>query len=52
MEYICIQDFLTIKLGDIVKVEFGPQVYITHKKVVHCTNEFILKMHFEKLEEE
>lgn len=52
MEYICIQEFKTIKVGDIVKVEIGKhQVYITHNKAVHCTNEFILKMHFERLEE-
>ena len=52
IEYICISSYLAIPQGDIVKVEFGPQVYITHNKATHCTNEFILKLHFEKLEEE
>ena len=51
MKYICIKSWLAIPQGDIVEVEIGPQVYITHNKAVHCTNEFILKMHFEKLEE-
>ena len=51
MEYICIASFLAIPHGAIVHVEFGAQVYITHNKAIHCTNEFTLNEHFEKLEQ-
>ena len=54
--YFCIEDFRTIKKGDIVKVhiytatdQLIPLVHIKNKLVVHCTNEFILAMHFKKL---
>lgn len=52
MKYICIKSWLAIPQGNIVEVGFGSQVYITHNKATHCTNEFILEMNFEKLEEE
>ena len=54
-DYLCIENFRTIKKGDIVKVHIYidtdmivPFIQIIKNKVVHCTNEFILAMHFEK----
>ena len=55
-DYFCIEDFRTVKKGDIVKVgiytvtdHLIPLVHIKKKRVIHCTNEFILAMHFKKL---
>lgn len=49
-KYRCIKDWNDVKTGDIVSVEIGIQVHITHNKATHCTDEFILTMHFEKEE--
>ena len=49
MLYICTNTYLNIQEGDIVQVELGAQVRITHDKHTTCTDEFILNLHFKPI---